>query len=354
MDYSGIMTTTAQSLTGYVADGLHQGGIMPARFMTQTIDWDQGEYYQQAIQTQESTQGGPFVGMPVLNVSAENTDKNLKWTARGDSQPIVVPWVEVAYNKTKAGVINLTARKIEVARTAILERQAKNLYKVGTGALPNGLAESTDDGTLTDGYGMLDRATYGNVINGKVSPINGNVALSDFSTQFDLCSPANTSEGTSLTITTKSIFSYAESLLDSRLREVYQNIPTYVSAYTPNGGTVKMAQLGGASGFLAIFHRSVPIIKDEWCDTGAAYTLNEGAYDYVNLGMDQTQKLNTSEATTKGVYADQPTTTALQMTKMMNPYNQFGDIGHILVYGDIVNRKPNRSGVMTGITGAAS
>lgn len=353
MDFSGIMTTTAQSLMGYVADGLHQGGALPARFMTRTIDWDQGQYYQQPIQTQESTQGGPFVGMPVLNVSAENTDKNLQWTARGDSQPIVVPWVEVAYNKTKAGVINLTARKIEVSRNALLERLAKNLYKIGNGALPNGLQESTDDGTLTASYGNLDRPTYGSVINGKVTPINGNVALSNFSTQFDLCTPANTAEGTTLVITTKTIFSYAEALLDSRLRETYMNIPSYVSAYTPNGGTAKSAELGGASGFLAIFHRAVPIIKDEQCDTGSAYTLNEDAFDYVNLQMDQTQTMQTSDATTKGVYADQPSTTALQMTKMMNPYNQFGDIGHILVYGDPINRKPNRSGVMTGITGHA-
>lgn len=353
MDYSGIMTTTAQSLTGFVADGLHQGGVLPARFMTNTIDWDQGQYYQQPIQTQESTQGGPFIGMPVLNVSAENTDKNLQWTARGDTQPIVVPWVEVAFNKTKAGVINLTARKITVARNALLERLAKNLYKVGTGALPNGLQEATDDSTLTTSYGNLDRATYGSVINGKVTPISGNVALSNFSTQFDLCTPANTAEGTTLVVTTKTIFSYVETLQDSRIREVYQNIPSYVSAYTPNGGTVKASELGGASGFLATFHRAIPIIRDEPCDSGSAYTLNEDSFDWVNLGMDQTSTMQTSEATTKGVYADQPTTTALQMTKMMNPYNQFGDIGHILVYGNIVNRKPSRSGVMAGITGHA-
>lgn len=353
MDYSGIMTTTAQSLTGFVADGLHQGGVLPARFMTQTADWDQGEFYQQPIQTVESTQGGPFVGMPVLNVSAENTDKNLQWTARGDTQPVVIPWAEVAINKSKAGVINLSARKITVARNALLERLAKNLYKVGNGALPNGLAEATDDSTLTTTYGNIDRATYGSVINGKVTPIGGNVALSNFSTQFDLCTPANTAEGTSLVITTKTIFSYVESLQDSRIRETYQNIPSYVSAYTPNGGTVKASELGGASGFLATFHRAVPIIKDEPCDSGCAYTLNEGAFDWVNLEFDQMSPVQTSEATTKGVYNDQPTTTALQMTKLMNPYNQFGDIGHLMVYGDLVDRKPNRSGVMTGITGHA-
>jgi hypothetical protein len=36
MDYAGILTTTAQSLAGYVVDGIHNGSVLPARFLTQT------------------------------------------------------------------------------------------------------------------------------------------------------------------------------------------------------------------------------------------------------------------------------------------------------------------------------
>jgi hypothetical protein len=82
MDYAGILTTTAQSLAGYVVDGIHNGSVLPARFLTKPVDWDEGQYMQQPIQTVENDNGGDFVGMPVFDVSAQNTDQNLNGQLR--------------------------------------------------------------------------------------------------------------------------------------------------------------------------------------------------------------------------------------------------------------------------------
>lgn len=43
MDYQGIITTTAQSLAPYVVDGIHNGSVLPARFLTRPVDWDEGQ-----------------------------------------------------------------------------------------------------------------------------------------------------------------------------------------------------------------------------------------------------------------------------------------------------------------------
>jgi hypothetical protein len=86
-------------------------------------------------------------------------------------------------------------------------------------------------------------------------------------------------------IGTKTIFGYVESLLDPKTREMYANVPTYVSPYTANGQAVKAAQLGGASGFQAIFYRGVPLVKDEKVASGVIYTLNEGAIDFARLRL---------------------------------------------------------------------
>ncbi len=350
MDYAGILTTTAQSLAPYVVDGIHNGSVIPARFLTRSVDLDEGQYMQQPIQTEENDNGGDFVGMPVFDVSATNTDQNLKWLAKGKRQSIVIPWAEIAHNKTKAGVIKLVGRKMDVAKNALKDKIATTLTGLGAGDAIEGLDLQTDDSALSTTYGTLSRTTYGTVINGQSNTV-ATISLSAIGTQFDACTPANSSEGTTLALTTKTIYGYVETLLDPKTRQMYENVPSYVSPYTPNGGAVKSAELGGASGFTAIFHRGIPIVKDEKVGTGKTYTLNENSMDFARLDFPQMKAVTVSNEVTKGVFSGEPAPSAFQITEMMNPYNQLGDIGHIIAYGNFINRNPVRSGVMTGTTG---
>lgn len=350
MDYAGILTTTAQSLAPYVVDGLHNGSVLPARFMTDSVEWDEGQYMQQPIQTEENDNGGDFVGMPVFDVSAQNTDQNMKWLAKGKRQSIVIPWAEIAHNKTKAGVIKLVGRKMDVAKNALKDKLGTTLTGLGLGDAIEGLDLMTDNSALSPTYGTLARSIYGNVINGQVNAVV-TLSLSAVSTQIDACSPANSAEGTTLIITTKTEFGYVETLLDPKTRQMYENVPVYVSAYTPDGGAVKSSELGGASGFMAIFHRGIPIVKDEKIGSGKAYYLNEPSIDFARLDFPQMQQVQLSNDVTHGVFNDEPSPSAFQITEMMSPYNQLGEIGHIIAYGNLINRNPVRSGVTTGTTG---
>lgn len=350
MDYQGILTTTAQSLAPYVVDGLHNGSVVPARFMTRTVEWDEGQYMQQPIQVEENDNGGDFVNMPVFDVSAQNTDQNLKWLAKGKRQSIVIPWAEIAHNKTKAGVIKLVGRKMDVAKNALKDKLGTTLLGLGLGDAIEGLDLMTDNSTLSSTYGTLSRTTYGSVINGQVNAVT-TLSLSALSTQIDACTPANSSEGTTLMLTTKTIYGFVESLLDPKTRQMYENVPSYVSAYTPDGGAVKAAELGGASGFTAIFHRGIPMVKDEKVASGKIYTLNEPSIDFARLDFPQMKAIKLSNEATRGVYSKEPAPSAFQITEMMSPYNQLGEIGHIIAYGNLINRNPVRSGVITGVTG---
>lgn len=350
MDYQGILTSTAQSLAGYVVDGLHNGGVAPARFMTNPVDWDEGQYMQQPIQTLENDNGGDFIGMPVFDVSATNTDQNLKWLAKGKRQSIVIPWAEIAHNQTKAGVIKLVGRKMDVAKNAMKDKLSTTLLGLGLGDAIEGLDLQTDASALSSTYGTLSRSTYGNVINGQVNAVV-TMSLSAIGTQFDACTPANSSEGTTLALTTKTVWGYVETLLDPKTRQMYANVPVYVSAYTPNGGAVTSAELGGASGFTAIFHRGIPFVKDEKVGSGKTYTLNENSMDFASLNFPQMKTITLSNEVTRGVFSKEPSPTSFQMTEMLQPPNQLGEIGHIIAYGNFINRNPVRSGVMTGTTG---
>jgi hypothetical protein len=350
MDYSGILTTTAQSLAGYVADGIHNGSVIPARFLPRPVEWDEGQYMQQPIQVSENDNGGPFVGMPVFDVSAQNNDQLLKWLAKGERQTIVIPAAEIAHNKTKAGVIRLVERKMDIAKNSLKNRLGTTLLGTGTGDNIEGLDLMTDNSSLSSTYGTLARTTYGSVINGQVNAVP-TLSLASLGTQLDACTPANSSEGTTIMLTTKTVWGYVEQLLDPKSRQMYDNVPTYVSAYTENGSAVKSAQLGGASGFTAIFHRGIPLVKDEKPASGKIYTLNENSIDFASLSFPGMSNITLANQATKGVYSGEPSPTAFQITDMMNPYNQLGEIGHLFVYGNLINRNPVRSGVITGVTG---
>jgi hypothetical protein len=350
MDYQGILTTTAQSLAGYVVDGIHNGSVMPARFMTNPVDWDEGQYLQQPIQTTLNDNGGDFVGMPVFDVSAQNTDQNLKWLAKGKRQSIVIPWAEIAHNQTKAGVIKLVGRKMDVAKNELKDKLGTTLLGLGLGDAIEGLDLQTDNSTLSATYGTLSRASVGNVINGQVNAYP-TLTLANIGLQFDACTPTNSAEGTTLALTTKTVWGFVESLLDPKTRQMYANVPTYVSPYTENGQAVAAAELGGASGFNAIFYRGIPFVKDEKVASGKIYTLNENSIQFGRLDFPQMKAVTLSNEATKGVYNNEPAPSAFQITEMMNPYNQLGDIGHIIAYGNLINRNPVRSGVITGVVG---
>lgn len=350
MDYAGIMTTTAQSLSTYVVDGIHNGSVLPARFLTRTVEWDEGQYMQQPIQVEENDNGSDFVGMPAFDVSAQNTDQNLKWLAKGKRQSIVIPWAEVAHNQTKAGVIKLVGRKMDVAKNALKDKLGTTLTGLGLGDAIEGLDLMTDNSTLSSTYGTLSRTTYGSVINGQSNSVT-TLSLAALSTQIDACTPANTAEGTTLMIGTKTNYAYVEQLLDPKTRQMFENVPVYVSAYTPDGGAVKSSELGAASGFMAIFHRGIPLVKDEKVTLGKIYTLNEPSIDFARLTLPGMKNVSVSNEATRGVFSKEPAPSAFQITEMMTPYNQLGEIGHIIVYGNLINRNPVRSGVMYGITG---
>lgn len=350
MDYAGILTTTAQSLAGYVVDGIHNGSVLPARFLTKPVDWDEGQYMQQPIQTVENDNGGDFVGMPVFDVAAQNTDQNLKWVAKGKRQSIVIPWAEIAHNQTKAGVIKLVGRKMDAAKNALKDKLGTTLTGMGLGDAIEGLDLQTDNSTLSSTYGLLSRTTYGSVINGQVNAVT-TLTLAALGTQIDACTPSNTAEGTTIMIGTKTIFGYVESLLDPKTRQMYQNVPVYISPYTETGQAVQASELSGASGFMAIFFRGIPLVKDEKVASGKIYTLNENSIDFARLDFPQMKAVALSNEATKGVFNDEPAPSSFQITEMMNPYNQLGDIGHIIVYGNLINRNPVRSGVVTGVTG---
>jgi hypothetical protein len=365
MDYSQIITTTAQRVAPFVVDAVHGSSVLAARVLAQPKSWAMGQYEQNPIQIAESTTGGDFTGLGNFDTSDVSTDVNLAWTTKGYYQNITIPIPLISLNNTEAGIINLTKRKMDVAKTAIMSQLGTRLYGLGTGDAIEGLQLMTDAGTYSTTYGGLSRSTYGAYINGQVTPASaGVVSFQSLAAQIDLCSTASeSSDATNLILTTKTIWGLIETIVEAKNRGNYDTARGYqrVSPYTPMGSAVRPDQLPvGSVGFDSYYFRGIPVVKDDKCPTGLIYTLNENYLKYVSLPLVGLKQISMAPQVYRGVYSDageQGTAdktpgqaTAFQITDPRMPTNQLGNVQQIVTYGNFANYNPKRSGVMTGVT----
>lgn len=365
MDYSQIITTTAQKLAPFVVDAVHGSSVLAARVLANPKKWAMGQYEQNPIQVAESTTGGDFTGLGSFDTSDVSTDVNLQWLTKGYYQNITFPIPLLSLNNTEAGVIALTKRKMDVAKTAIMSQLGTRLYGLGTGDAIEGLQLQTDAGTYSSSYGGQSRTTYGAYINGQVTAASsGVVSFQSLAAQVDLCSTASqSSDATNLILTTKSVWGLIETIVEAKNRGNYTVLGGYnkVTPYTDMGSAVRPEQFPvGNIGFDSYYFRGIPVVKDDKTPAGLVYTLNENYMKFVSLDLIGLKTVSMVPQVYRGVYngageqgtADQTPekSTAFQITDQRMPTNQLGYVQQIVTYGNFVNFNPKRSGVVTGVT----
>ena len=364
MDYSQIITTTAQRVAPFVVDAVHGSSVLAARVLASPKNWAMGQYEQNPIQVAESTTGGDFTGLGSFDTSDVTTDVNLQWLTKGYYQNITLPIALISLNATEAGIINLVKRKMDVAKTAIMSQVGTRLYGLGTGDAIEGLQLQTDAGTYSSAYGGLSRTTYGTYINGQVTAASGGViSFATLAAQIDLCSAASvSSESTNLVLTTKTVWGLVETIVEAKNRGNYDTSRGYqrVTPYTAMGSAARPDQLPvGMVGFDSYFFRGIPVVKDDKCPTGQIFTLNENYLKFVSLSLVGLKSIDLAPQVYRGVYSGDgnqgngdatPKATSFQITDDRMPTNALGTVQQIVLYGNFVNYSPKRSGVITGVT----
>jgi len=354
MDYTRLVTTTSQSLAPFVVDAVHGSSVLVGRATGSRVKpWNMGIYERQPIQVSEIDTAVDFQGIGNFNTADNSTDVNLQWEAKGLGDSVVIGYAELGLNQTKAQVINLVKRKMDVVKNSLISAAGSRFYGLGSGSAIEGLAIQTDDSTLTPAYGGLSRATYGTYINGQVTPASGGViSFTTLAAQVDLCSAAASSmESTNLILTTKAIWSNIETLVETKSRGNYDTSRgnLRVTPYTAMGTAIDSKDAGRA-GYEAIYFRGIPTVKDDQCGTGLVYTLNENHIQFVSSKIAYCESVKMAQQVTQGAL-EEAKSTAWQVSKEAKPTNGLGDVRQIAIYGNYVNRNPVRSGVITGVTG---
>ena len=359
MIFSNVVTDiTYNEILPSVVDQINNSNVLTARVLSAPKRW-RGTSMDQPVQYQNSNTGGSFDGMDTFSTAATNNTKKMVWYIKAYQQSVVVPGLERVVNETgDKAAVSLVGQKMDEAKNSMADAVGTILYGAGVGKNFDGLGLIVDAGGNSSSYGTLARSTNP-WINGDVTPVSGGLITLDYlSSEHDNISAASVqSESPTIGLTTKAVFTNIESHIAPTMQAMYT--ATQINGYnkvtggTPMGTSIQAQELKGAAGFNAISYRGLPIVGDDKCDTGTFFWLNERYLGFYAARDKTLQAISSTNQVTEGVYKEAPMPSAFQFREMMSPTAQYGEVGHILLLGNMFHRQPRRNGKLTGITGIA-
>lgn len=350
-----VTSITYQKILPSIVDQINNSNVFLARVLTKPTTW-LGVSENQPIETANSTTGGSFSGMDTFPTAATNNTRVMTWYVAAYEQSVVVPGIEAAVNaNNERQVLRLLATRMDEAKISAMQNIGQIFYGTGAGKDFDGLGLIVDNGTNSASYAGVTRATSP-FINGDVTAVtNGIITLDYLSSEFDNVSAAgSTSESPTIGLTTKTIWTYIEGLIQPMVSARYETLQIRgydrVDGGTPNGTMVQGGKTSGFGGFNALSYRARPLVADDNCTAQTFFWINENYLEFKRLIDNSLRQIPSTVEVTEGFYKDVPMPSAFQFREMIAPVNQYGQVGLLLLMGNLIHRQPRRNGKLTSIT----
>lgn len=351
-----VADITYQNILPSVVDQINNSNVFLARILNKPGKWT-GVYESQPISVANSVTGGSFSGMDTFPTAATNNTRLLTWYVAAYEQSVVVPGIEKAVNSgSEKQVLKLLATRLDEAKVSANQAVGLIAYGFGSGKDFDGLGVIVDNGASTSSYGGLTRSTNA-FINGDITAVNnGTITLDYLSSEFDNVSAAgSTSESPTIGLTTKAIWTFVEGLIQPMVSARYDTLQLKgydrVDGGTPNGETRPAGEKTTAfGGFNAINYRARPLVADDNATSQTFFWLNENYMEFKRLQDSSLRQIESSVEVTEGFYKDVKFPSAWQFRELMSPVNQYGEVGLLLLMGNLIHKQPRRNGKLTGIT----
>ena len=333
-----------------VVETINKTNVFASLILATAKPW-KGRTLDRSIQISAPSTGGSFSGLDTFQTVKSNTKVRMSYDLRAEYQSIVVEGLErdVAGVDSNAAV-DYVAEIMEEAGSALAQRLGTKFYGDGTGNGSKdilGLKAVVDDGSTVAVLGGLNRqTTYTTLQSYKASPGVGLVSLAPIYTALNATEVFANEVGKKVILTTRALWNNIESLM----------APTIVSnvqadgykVMTRNGSSLANRDgLKGEQGFNALYLRGVPVIADEKCTTNYLYILD---MDYLNwFGIKDAPEgyRNIMVGGNSEIEGNEPAKSiGAIFTNFIKPINQYGEVGHIIVRGNMVTFNPNRHGVI--------
>lgn len=352
-----VADITYQEILPSVVDQINNSNILFAKVLSKPATW-KGVTMNQPITIANSSTGGSFAGMDQFPTGATNNTRMLTWYVAADEQSVVVPGIEKAVNgNSEKAVLRLLATRMDEAKISSMQRNGGVFYGFGSGKDFDGLGLIVDAGTNSSAYGGITR-TGNAYINGDVTPVTaGAVSLDYASSEFDNVSAAGSQmESPTLGLTTKAAWTFFEGLMQPMVQGRYETIGLRgydrVDGGTPPGGVSKPGEkLTGFGGFNALVYRARPLVADDNATSGTFFWINEYYLEFARLVDSDLNQIGSTVEVTEGFYKNVPMPSAFQFRELMSPVNAYGEVGLLILMGNLIHRQPRRNGKLTGITG---
>ena len=352
-----VQSLTQDKLLPKVVDNVINSSVLTARLMGTAKQWS-GESLKRAIKVTNSGLGGSFSGLDTFSTSTSETTQRLSYDVRAFEQPVVIPGIERSVNSVSdTQITDLVRFKMEEAEVEAADAIGTIFYADGTGNSNKnflGVGAIVDDGTDVGTIGGLSRTTY-SVLNATRTASGGILTLQKLATLHNAISAGSTpGHSPSLLISNETVWSLYEELLTPQVRETYSSfgLPTVGRV---GGATRQQPGLQGTAGYTALTYKGIPFVKDEKSTAQTLWMLNENYLDWYGLraAAEPYTPVNLGTTTLDSVYNFPPMSQfhGFNWSGLQVPTNQFGEVGHIIVLGNLISWQPRRHGRLTGITG---
>lgn len=348
MTFDEIVTTVTQDeIAPAVVDTVLTSNVLTLRLLSNPKPWV-GETLRIPVKISASTSGGSFDGYDTFSTSRVNTRRRMSFDPTGYYQSVVISNLERAVNQGPAKVLDLVGVEMDSAQQDMVHGIGTLFYLDGTGNAGKdflGLRAAVDDGGTVATYGGLDRAAFP-TLQSSVTAALGNLTLAAMATSYNAATRG--SDKPTLIVTTEAVWSFYEELLQPTITANYD--AGGFAQVTKDGVLQNRGALKGEAGFDALYYRGTPIVKDEHCPAGFMYLLNENYLNWYSLPHPD-NILKSDSGNIEGYYSKDGKPPVISWTGFKKPTNQDAVIGQFVLYGELINRNPNRSSVIQGITG---
>lgn len=335
-----ITTTTNQYLAPFWVDLVLRDNYFFGKLMQNTKKWD-GSQMNFPMKYQKGVASVAFNGFDLLPISQQPTSVNMTFYPTFVATNVALAGSDLSVNATPMQTLKLLKVTMESRSQDAADDMGNFLQGDGTsfgGKAPMGLTGAVDNGTVLANYGGLSRATYSG-LNSTVTASGGTISLVKVRTLWNAISDGPVTPN--FIITDYTTWGYFEQLQTPFQRNNQDFAPS-------------MRTVASTSGYSEQRWDGMIISRDKKVTTGYFYMLNLNFLEWYGLKWYEGERVSPKAKDIEGnvyedkIYAPGDTFT---WTGMIKAYNQAAFNGFMIAGGQLINRAPFRSGVLTGVTG---
>jgi hypothetical protein len=335
-----VTTTTNQYLAPFWVDIVLRDNYFFGKMMQKTQKWN-GAQMVFPFKYQKGVGSVAFNGFDLLPITQQPTTVNGTFYPTFVATNVALAGSDLSVNATQMQTLNLMKVTMESRSQDAADDIGNFLQGDGTsfsGKAPSGLANTVDNGTVAPTYGGLSRATYSG-LNSTVTASGGTISLIKVRTLWNTISDGPVIPN--FIITDYTTWGYFEQIQTSFQRNNQD--------FTPNARNVAQT-----SGYSEQRWDGMIISRDKKVTTGSFYMLNLNYLQWYALKWWEGASVSPKAKDIEGnVYEDKMYAPgeAFTWTGMIKAYDQGTVNGFMILGGQLINKAPLRSGVLTGVNG---